>query len=359
MKRLVKILLIFVLLILAAAIIYVAYVFISYKRLEDNLPLEVNTPQKENLKHLKINEEYSAITYNMGFGAYLPDYSFFMDGGKYSRAKDRESVIYSTKGVADTVKSYNPDFALFQEMDIDGTRSRHVNQKRIIDEANSDSYNVFALNYDSAFLMYPFHQPHGKNKSGIALYSKYPITSSIRRSLPISTSFSKFVDLDRCYSISRIPVENKKELIFFNLHLSAYTNDKRVREGQLKLLFDDMVYEYKLGNYVICGGDYNYNLKNLPLDEKNDMLWAQQFPKKSLPKAFQFAIDSLSDKEQELMWDSVRNANMPYIKGETFTITVDGFIHSDNVKTTYYENLNTGYSYSDHDPVLFKFKLLD
>ena len=31
---------------------------------------------------LAIGTEYTALTYNIGFGAYTPDFSFFMDGGE-------------------------------------------------------------------------------------------------------------------------------------------------------------------------------------------------------------------------------------------------------------------------------------
>ena len=46
---------------------------------------------------------------------------------------------------------------------------------------------------------------------------------------------------------------------------------------------------------------------------------------------------------------------MEYVPGETYTVTLDGFIISDNVECTKYENVNTGYSYSDHDPVYMEF----
>lgn len=48
------------------------------------------------------------------------------------------------------------------------------------------------------------------SKSRIGLSSRYQVTSALRRSFPVSTSFSKFSDLDRCYNISRVPVDNGK-----------------------------------------------------------------------------------------------------------------------------------------------------
>lgn len=44
-------------------------------------------------RNLQQKKEYSALTYNIGFGAYTPDFSFFMDGGKFSWAKSKDSVL--------------------------------------------------------------------------------------------------------------------------------------------------------------------------------------------------------------------------------------------------------------------------
>ena len=44
-------------------------------------------------------------------------------------------------------------------------------------------------------------------------------------------------------------------------------------------------------------------------------------------------------------------------KEGNFTIIVDGFIVSDNVTVTSLENVVTGFVYSDHNPVVMKFKL--
>ena len=59
------------------------------------------------------------------------------------------------------------------------------------------------------------------------------------------------------------------------------------------------------------------------------------------------------------MWDSARNADQPYVEGETFTITLDGFIISANVECMEYENLKLDYAWSDHDPVRMRFLLKD
>ena len=337
---------------------YVVYLLISYHRLPDNVELVVNAPvSEEELTKAQSGEEYSIVTYNLGFGAYTPDFSFFMDGGESSVAESKESVCETISGAAGMVKDLNADFILFQEVDLDATRSYHVNQFDMLTEVFDTYTSNYAINYDSAFLFYPFNEPHGKSKSCLATFSKYEMTSALRRSLPISTSFSKFFDLDRCYSITRIPVEGGKELCLYNVHLSAYGNSDEIRAGQVGMLCDDMLADYEKGNYVICGGDFNHDLKNKEFDSENEYSWAYPFPREMLPKNFALCMDAFSDEEKEKMHDSARNADMEYVEGVTFTVTLDGYIVSDNVEVTVYENLHTGYLYADHDPVCMRFKL--
>ena len=257
-KKIFKVLGIVLGVILLALIAYIIYLYASYHRIEDNLVLEVEPAPDagEDLEgltsgarpasasalynsSLTTGQEYSALTYNLGFGAYTPDFSFFMDGGKSSWAKSKESVQDTIQGAGELIASYDPDFALLQEVDLDSTRSYHVNEYSILKDCLSSYNSVFAQNYDSAFLFYPFTQPHGSSKSGLALFSRYQVTDSLRRSFPVSTSFSKFFDLDRCYSISRVPVDNGKELVIFELHMSAYGNSDAIREGQISMLAED------------------------------------------------------------------------------------------------------------------------
>ena len=374
-KKVIKITGIILLALVIVLAAYIIYLYASYHKIPDNQELQVEeiSQNTEAGNELTTEKNYSALTYNIGFGAYTPDFSFFMDGGKSSWAKSKDSVKETIKGAGELVASKDPDFALVQEIDLDATRSYHVNEYSILKE-NIPAYNcVFAQNYDSAFLFYPFTQPHGKSKAGLALFSKYPITGSLRRSFPISTSFTKFFDLDRCYSISRVPVDNGKELVIFELHMSAYGNSDAIREGQIRMLSEDMQKEYEAGNYVICGGDFNHDLKavdtqskasdadnNTQTDSEDSAepeSWAYPFPRSELPEHFSFCLDQLSEDEKNNLWNSARNADMEYVPGETYTVTLDGFIISDNVECTKYENVNTGYSYSDHDPVYMEFQL--
>ena len=261
MKKVLKIVGIVLLALVVVAAGYVIYVFAAYHRIEDNQALSVTHGQQT--QTAQTGEVYKIACWNIGFGAYESDYSFFMDGGTESWAWSEERLLENLDAIGATAEQLEPDILLLQEVDFDATRTYHVDEAlrlRTYDGLDVRTDSVFAVNYDSPFLFYPFHQPHGASRAGLLSISSFAVRSALRRSLPIETGFTKLLDLDRCYSVSRIPVENGKTLCLYNLHLSAYTSDGTIADEQLKMLLEDMQSEYEAGNYVIGGGDFNKDL---------------------------------------------------------------------------------------------------
>ena len=345
-----------ILAVVLVAATYVSYVFLTFSRIEDNVALK---PQGSSETSAQIGEKYTIVTYNIGYGAYTADYTFFMDEGKESRARSKESVINCVSNTAETALSFEPDIALFQEVDTDSTRSFHVEQRDLINEmfaAKGDYDNVFAENYHSAYLMYPITMPHGASKSGILTESRFKIDSAIRRSLPIAAGFKKILDLDRCYSISRIPTDNGKELVVINQHLSAYGTDAEQGNAQLEKLFFDMQKEYEKGNYVICGGDFNHDFTTTSKEYFNpgtdkSYSWCEPFPDDIIPEGFSKCTEYTGD-----LVSTSRYTNEPY-SANSFTVILDGFIVSDNISALSIRNVDTSYEYTDHNPVVMEFKL--
>ena len=355
MKRVLKVLGVVLGLILLAVLGYVAYVFFTYDRIEDRQSL---TPLGEAaLSLVAVNEEYTVMTQNVGFGAYTADFTFFMDGGESSRAESKESVENCIGGISENIRGGEPDFVFFQEVDTDSTRSHHVDERALLTADFPGYSEVFAINYHSAYLMYPLTEPHGRSNSGILTLSRAEITSALRRSLPISTGFSKFLDLDRCYSVSRVPVENGKELVLFNVHLSAYGGSDEIRSAQMSMLFEDMKSEYENGNYCVAGGDFNHDFTGDSTMKFNDVGgtdfgWAQPFPEELLPEGIRRCTEYTAGDDVP----TCRNCDVPYDEN-TFVVIVDGFLVSDNVTVTYLENIDASFEYTDHNPVRMRFIL--
>lgn len=357
-KKIIQTLLALILLVVLVVGGYVAYVFLSYHRIPDNQPVDIVAGAETNPEDApKLGEEYKITCYNIGFGAYLPDYTFFMDGGTESRAKSRESVEYSTEGCISTIRNEAPDFAIFEEVDLDSDRSHHVNQHEMITEAFQDYWHTFAVNYDSAYLFYPVDKPIGKSKSGVSCFSRFPMMDgAVRRSFPIETGFNKFFDLDRCYSKQAIETESGNQLVIYALHMSAYSSDPAVRDGQMQMLTADMAEEYNKGNYVIAGGDYNHDMK-AEGDTDLTMDWAHFIDRSTLPEGISVAFDFLKEEEKAAFPDTTRNTDIPYTPGVSFTVTIDGFLISDNIEMTGLWTVDPEFRYSDHNAVAMTFKL--
>ncbi len=334
---------------------YVAYLFIDYNRIEDNLSLDI----ADNTKALTpVDKELKVISYNIGFCAYTQDFSFFMDGGSESRAKSEQSVNDVLDGIDELLQQENADIILLEEVDENADRSHHVDQRAFFTTNSNDCDAVFATNFDSAYLFYPFTKPHGKSLSGLLTLSKFDISKSTRRSLPVEDSVMKIVDLDRCYSVSTLPTDNGKELILYTVHLSAYTSDGTIATQQLKMLTDDMKAQYDKGNYVVCGGDFN---KDLLLDSGaifgvsgEEYTWAQAFPTDMLSNT---GLSLVAPFDENNPAATCRNTDEPYKAQGQFNVTLDGFIVSDNVEVSDSNVIDTEFMYSDHNPVYMNFTL--
>lgn len=121
------------------------------------------------------------------------------------------------------MKKLNPDFMLFQEIDTHSTRSHYVNQVKMVEEHFTDYDYTFANNFHSAYLLRSLNDPHGSVQFGLLSMSKYDMQSAVRRKFPVTSAFiSKFTDLDRCFTVMRYPINNGKNFIMINGHMSAY-----------------------------------------------------------------------------------------------------------------------------------------
>lgn len=347
-------------LILTVLIGYVCYVGLSYERIPDNTTLEIENNQSGTVK---LNTDYKIATYNVGFGAYNHAFSFFMDSGtmkdgtavtgKHSKAESEEVVMSNINGSADLIAGGDYDFVLLQEVDINSTRSFHINQYDIFSEKFSDMSRNLGICYDSAFLFYPLTDPHGKSKTGLATYSKYGMDSALRRQYPLATDITKYFDLDRCFVVTRYTLENGKDFVLVNSHMSAYDEGGTVRQQQLQVLNAFLTEEREKGNYVIVGGDFNHDIANsdgLFASEQNTPAWVFSLSNDDLAEGYRF--------ETATNAPTCRSTDIPYEKGVNYTVVLDGFIVSDNIVVSEVVNVDNDFMYSDHNPATMTFKLV-
>lgn len=341
---------------------YVGYMSLQYYRIDDDTAVE--TTNNQSIQAGK-DQTFTITTYNIGFGAYDHDFSFFMDSGvmkdgtpvtgEHSRAQSEDVVLKNTAGVIAEAKKLESDFYFFQEVDTDATRSFSINQLEKIESSFPDYGSSFALAFHSAYLFYPFDEPHGAVKSGLDTLSRYAVKENIRRQYPVDTSFiTKFTDLDRCFLITRVSLDSGQELVLINSHMSAYDEGGLIRAQQLAVLNQVLKEEYEKGNYVIVGGDFNHDIANSihSFDsEQETPAWVYSLDEESLDSNYAIARAINADTIA-----TCRSSDIPYVKGVNYTVILDGFIISNNIKATV-ENVDTDFIYSDHNPVRMTFTL--
>ena len=360
-KRVLLVLAILIGIFVLALGIYVIYMQATYYRIEDDLEIEIENNQEDLVKK---NQEYEIVTYNVGFGAYSADYSFFMDSGtmedgtkvsgEYGKCRSKEEACRNISKSCELLQSLNPDFIFIQEVDTPCYRSHNLDEKKMFTDGFSNYSISYAINYHSSFILLPITDPLGIGNSGILSLSRFKMESSLRKSLPISTSFiSKFTDLDRCINIMRYKVD-EKELVMINVHLSAYDKGGEFRKKQITLLNDILALEHEKGNYVIVGGDFNQDIANTIGKFSGKQLrpdWIQEIDISEITEGYKFAADDSIG--------SCRAAEIVYEEGVNYLVTVDGFIVSDNINVVSVKNIYEGneFLYSDHLPAVMKFEL--
>ena len=149
-----------------------------------------------------------------------------------------------------------------------------------------------------------------------------------------------------------------KELVLYNLHLSAYTSDGTIATEQLRLLLDDMQAEYDAGNWCVAGGDFNKDLLGDSAayfgEADQEYSWAQPIPEGTFDG---YDVTLVAPLDAAAPIPSCRNADGPYHEGQ-YVLTVDGFLVSANVAVENSAVLDTGFQWSDHNPVRMTFTLM-
>ncbi len=351
--------------------VYLAYVALQYYRIDDNLILSVENARET---AVSADSELSVMTYNLGFASYSQEYSFFMDEGVmndgektvgiYAKGMNKADVRKNVDGQISVVKSAGVDFYFLQEVDEKAHRSYKINMRAEISTAMDDYCSIYAENFHTAYLLYPFNDPMGTTNAGMLTLSKYCVDGAVRRSFPLTDKFiEKLTDLDRCFSVHYLPVDGSdKKLVMINLHMSAYDKGGTVRAKQLEMLNAVLKEEYEKGNYVVAGGDFNHCLIADYFDSDEEALSHfpsnQQTPewmKNSVLHASELTdgFNIAADKDVA----TCRGADIPYEKGVNYTTTLDGFLYSDNVEVVSVNTVDTEYEFSDHNPVTMRFKL--
>ena len=293
---------------------------------------------------------FSFVTWNIGYAGLGAQSDFFFDGGRGVVSPETTVKSYLA-GITDFLKqSEATDFILLQEVDVDSRRSWHTDQTAVIRKAMGDRISSFALNYDSKFVPQPLSDPYGKCKGGLLSLTKYKPVSSRRIALAPDAGWPVgLFMLDRCLLEWRFTLADGKELVVYNLHLSAY-DDGTVKQTQMDTLQHILTREYAKGNFVVAGGDWNQS----PPEYKSPLPGVAATVQMNVPDVFPEAgWHWVSDKTLP----TNRKLNETYTAGKTGIDILDFFLVSPNVEVETVKTEDLQFRSSDHQPVRMQIRL--
>ena len=327
---------------------------LGYLTITEYKPEKVEDIVLEERQSFTVKDDIRVVTWNLGYGGLNEDSDFFMDGGKMIMPSSKEDVIKNMVGIGNVLEDIKGDFYLYQEVDKNSRRSYHIDQVHYLKE-KLELPGQFAYNFHVKFLPYPW-PPIGQVESGVFTQSAYEPTLSQRISLPVPFTYPvRIANLKRCFLVNRYPVDENRELVLINLHLEAY-DDGEGKKEQSKVLMDFMKEEYKKGNYVVAGGDWNQNFEddnNRKYERAPEGMWNPgEILKNEVSKDWTFAFDNTHPTS--------RLNNKPYEKGSenTWYYVIDGFLVSPNVKVRKVETIPLDFKYTDHEPVVLQAHLI-
>lgn len=197
----------------------------------------------------------------------------------------------------------------------------------------------------------------GSVKSGILTLSQFKQKDTKRISLLGSYQWPiSIFQLNRCIMVNRYGLkDSNNELVLINIHLSAFDRGGVLRKQQMEFLKNLINNEYKKGNYVIVGGDWNHILTNrfnfdtTYTTDKKYLAWGLDLPKDWAPQGWKWGIDNNVPTN--------RSNESPFIDGKNFKTIIDGFLVSPNIKIIKVRGINLHFNDSDHNPVFIKILL--
>jgi endonuclease/exonuclease/phosphatase family metal-dependent hydrolase len=347
------------LLILIAVLVLGFIGLIVYAVINDYKPEEKEViSQSDSHSVLSDSLTFSLLTWNIGYAGLGKDMDFFKDGG--TKVITPEANCWENiKGIEDFIlRNDTIDFIYIQEIDRDSKRSYHIDEYESISKILPGFKPFYAMNYDVFFVPVPPAEPYGKIVAGLATFSKFMPESSTRYSLPGNMGFPmQLFYLDRCFLVNRYKLSGGKELVLINTHNEAFDAGGEIRKAQMERLREFVLNEYKSGNYVITGGDWN----QYPPDFKPAFSGNKGFT----GQVGNFNLRGIEPDYMPAEWKWIYDPSTPsfrtlvaaYDPATTPTSICDIFLLSPNIESISVKCHHLGFAYSDHNPVIIQVKL--
>lgn len=287
-------------------------------------------------------DELTIMAWNLGYGGLGAGSDFVADGGAHMFPPSRAAVEANVDFIARRLADERADVIVFQEMAHAGPVNYWVDLKAAADRALALRDSAFFADFQTRLMPWPLRLEHGQ-----AIYSNAAIAET--SVVPLPAEDSAIFGVKRRYAslVARIPRERGGPgWTIASVHLAAFDEDAAVRTRQLRELLAWAEAEYARGQHVALAGDWNFQIAETNFPHTTDerfLFWLFPFPHDALAEGWSLAADAAVP--------SVRTNHQPYVAGENYVTTIDGFIVSPNVIVEGVAAEDLQFRHTDHQPV--------
>jgi endonuclease/exonuclease/phosphatase family metal-dependent hydrolase len=286
-------------------------------------------------------------SWNLGYAGLGAESDFVADGGTSFLPPSRDVVERNLEGIIRTLGTITSDVKLLQEVPGSGLLTYWVPVRERVQSALAADQVNYRQDVATWGIPWPLALDHGTLLASRANAASVEVVPLPGEPKPMMS----FVRRRYALQVARFPIEDGGNWVIANLHLSAFDDGGKVRAEQLAAVMAFATTEYEAGNHVILGGDWNMVLADPKLPSNTDkkfLFWIVDFPAAVLPPGWSIATDT--------KLPTVRTLYKPYVAGENFVTSIDGFIVSPNVAVESVHAIDTLFANSDHMPVIARFR---
>lgn len=325
-------------------------IFIWFGRFD---PKKIETLHNSGDSKKKVGKDQTltVMTWNLGYAGLGKESSFFYGAlGKGRLLPPSRGIVKKNIAgeVTELIKS-NADILFLQEVTTQSVMNFNVRMWEQIKGSMSGYNAVFS---PSLKLEIPFKMIHGN-----AILSKYESVDSRRFALPLeSNGMSSKLKHRFNFVLERLPIDgSEKEWVLIDLHFAAFDRDGETRKKQLECVMEVMIDNYRKGNFVVVGGDWNLQLASTEFSAGCvTPSWVERFP----PETRKELTDAGWRMAADPSVPSVRANDRPY-DGTNYMTIIDGFLCSPNIEMICVQGMDLGFDFSDHNPVKLVLKARD
>jgi endonuclease/exonuclease/phosphatase family metal-dependent hydrolase len=290
-------------------------------------------------------EQFCLLSWNLGFGGLGQGAEFCPDGGHRLIPSSKREVRANLAGIASALSLWQVDAFLFQEAALPSTVNHRLDLRAELTRCLPSYWRSYSPAVQVRF-------PGVVVDIGQATFSRLAPETVERVELP-SERGGSLVRQRQHLLVSRFALPGSgRQLVLANVHLSAFDEGAQARHRQLSAVAAFMQAEEARGNYVVLGGDWNLVLADSRFaytTKERYLFWVHPLPEGFPPQGWRKAVD--------LRTPTVRTLERPYVPGGNFTTIIDGFFLSPGVTPVCVRTIDLGFRYSDHQPVLLRFRL--